>query len=83
MKHVDLFGEQVPVRARIVACGAFSAHADHPQLMSWLKAVKTPVKEVFLTHGDPTASEALKLAVESELKWNATRPRFGQFVELT
>lgn len=82
VKHVDLFGQQVGVKARIVACGAFSAHADHPQLMSWLKAVKTPVKEIFLTHGDPNASQALKTAVESELKWNATRPRFGQFVEL-
>lgn len=82
VKHVDLFGEKIAVNARILACGAFSAHADHPQLMGWLKAVKSPVKELFLTHGDPTASEALKVSVESELKWNATRPRFGQFVEL-
>ena len=82
VKHVDLFGDTVAVNARIVACGAFSAHADHPQLMNWMKAVRSPVKELFLTHGDPTASEALKTAVESELKWNATRPRFGQYVTL-
>ncbi len=82
VKHVDLFGETVPVNARVIACGAFSAHADHPQLMGWLKAVKAPVRELFLTHGDPTASQALKVAVETELKWNATRPRFGQFVTL-
>ena len=82
VKHVDLFGEPVAVNARIVACGAFSAHADHPQLMAWLKAVKSPVRELFLTHGDPTGSQALKTAVEAELKWDATRPRFGQFVTL-
>lgn len=82
IKHVDLFGERLSVQANIIACGAYSAHADHPQLLSWLKAVRSPVKELFLTHGDPDASLALKQSIETELKWEVTRPRFGQTVTL-
>jgi metallo-beta-lactamase family protein len=40
VKHVDLRGEKIPVNARVVACGAFSAHADHPQFMGWIKSIK-------------------------------------------
>lgn len=81
--HVDLFGETVTVRATIIACGGFSAHADHPQLLSWLGAVKqSQDQRIFLTHGDPENAGLLQKDIGAKLGREAVVPRFGQRVSL-
>lgn len=79
---IDLFHEPYEVRAELMTCEAFSAHADHPQLMEWLGALKSPVKRVFFTHGEPSATKALSAAARSELKHMTYIPRFGEHVTL-
>lgn len=49
-KQVRLFGEEVPVRARIYTIGGFSAHADQAELLDWHR--KTHARRTFLVHGD-------------------------------
>jgi len=56
---VNIFGEQVPVRCRIDAIGALSAHGDQKKLVEWIGSGKVPPKQVYLNHGEPLASEAL------------------------
>ncbi|MBI4032554.1 MBL fold metallo-hydrolase [Candidatus Berkelbacteria bacterium] len=82
VKTVDLFREPVSVRAKVTACGAFSAHADHPQLMGWIGAVKSSVGQVFLTHGDPEARQKLADAVLREQQRSVHLPRFGERVTI-
>lgn len=82
VKSVDLFGKKINVKAQVKARGAFSAHADEPQLISWLSGVKSPIRELFLTHGDPKARDLLELAVNKNMKVDIEKPRFGQTVEL-
>ena len=82
VKTVDLFGEKIKVKAQVKAKGAFSAHADEPQLISWLKGVKSPIKELFLTHGDPKARDLLEVAIGKNMQVEIEKPRFGQTVEL-
>ena len=48
---VKMFGEYVPVRAKVENLEMLSAHADCDELMRWLKTAKTPPKTVFVTHG--------------------------------
>ena len=50
---VRVLGEDVPVRCRIHTINGFSAHADQPELLSWLKA-SAPAR-TFLTHGEEQA----------------------------
>jgi len=49
-KQVRLFGEEIPVRARIHTIGGFSAHADQAELLDWHS--QTHARRTFLVHGD-------------------------------
>ncbi|HSR03802.1 MAG TPA: MBL fold metallo-hydrolase [Proteiniclasticum sp.] len=60
VKHVTLFGEEIAVNAKIHSFSGLSGHADRKGLYNWVKAIRKGPKEIFLTHGDPEASEALK-----------------------
>lgn len=68
---VRIHGEDVPVAAEVVNVDAFSAHADAGELIHWMKGLKTTPGKMFLTHGEPSASSALKDRIKSELGWNS------------
>jgi metallo-beta-lactamase family protein len=52
-KQVSIFGEDIPVRARIYTINGFSAHADQAELLAWQK--QTGAKRTFLVHGEDDA----------------------------
>jgi len=47
---VNIFGEDIPVRARIYTINGFSGHADQAELLAWQK--QTSAKRTFLVHGE-------------------------------
>jgi metallo-beta-lactamase family protein len=49
---VRLFGEEIPVRARIHTINGFSAHADQAELLAWHQQTGAPGR-TFLVHGEP------------------------------
>ncbi len=49
-RTVRLFGEDIPVRARIHTINGFSAHADRDELLDWHRRVGA--KRSFLVHGE-------------------------------
>lgn len=75
---VKIHGQHVPVRAEIVHLDALSAHADRDGLLAWLAALPAPPKRVFVQHGEPVASDALRLAIEERLGWPALVPEQGE-----
>lgn len=59
--EVGLFGERVPVKARILRMDFYSAHADRTELMRYLDCQQpSSVRKLFLVHGVDDAREALK-----------------------
>jgi metallo-beta-lactamase family protein len=44
-----------------------SAHADGDELMRWLSVFKRAPRRVFIVHGEPEASKALRVRIEREL----------------
>ncbi len=52
---VRIFGEQLPVKAKIFTVNGFSAHADSTELLNWERSA-TP-DEIFLVHGEKPAME--------------------------
>ena len=62
-KTVRIFGEEIPVRARIRSMGNYSAHADHSELMAWIKGRLPAHGAVFLTHGEDEERNALRQAL--------------------
>jgi metallo-beta-lactamase family protein len=55
-KNVNLWGQSIPVRARVHTINGFSAHADQKELLAWRHAV-TGVRKTFLVHGEETVTE--------------------------
>jgi metallo-beta-lactamase family protein len=39
-------------------------------------------REVFVTHGEPNASDVLRQRIERDLQWQARVPEFGETVAL-
>ena len=79
---IKIHGEYVPVRAQVHNLDMLSAHADADEILRWLRCFKTPPRMTFITHGEPAASDALRLRIEEEFKWPCLVPDQGQKVEL-
>ncbi len=80
-KEVTLFGEEIAVNARIHSFSGLSGHADRNGLYNWVKAIRKGPKEIFLTHGDPEASEALKNLLQDD-GYNVRVAREGDIVPI-
>jgi metallo-beta-lactamase family protein len=65
-REVRIHSELVPVRARVRSMDAYSAHADHTELMAWIKARLPAHGALFLTHGEDEERAALREAVIRE-----------------
>lgn len=81
--HLRIHGENIPVRAQVVQLKSASSHADAKELLHWLAGFPSVPRKVFITHGEPSASEALRQRVQSELGWSASVPAHTDRVQLT
>ncbi len=75
-----VFGDDVPVRARVVHLDTLSAHADGDELMAWLASAPRPPTAVSVVHGEPSAADTLRRRIRHELGWPATVPASGDAV---
>ncbi|WPG41639.1 MBL fold metallo-hydrolase [Variovorax sp. EBFNA2] len=78
---IKIHGAYVPVRAEVANLETLSAHADHDELLTWLDAQRAP-RRVFVTHGEPVAADALRLAIEERHGWPCTVPDYRESHEL-
>ena len=80
---VRLFGEQVPVRARIYTVGGLSAHADQSALLGWLGRFHAAPGQTFVVHGEASAAGHFAEAIRQRLGWqNVSVPGHDQTVTL-
>ncbi|MEX0689971.1 MAG: MBL fold metallo-hydrolase [Candidatus Paceibacterota bacterium] len=79
---VKILGEDVPVRARAKAMGGYSAHADRPQLLSWLYPHRKTLKKVFVIQGEEDQSIPFAQKVRDDMAIDAVVPEQGDVVEL-
>jgi metallo-beta-lactamase family protein len=78
--EVKIHGEYVPVRAEVSHLEGFSGHADADELLDWLRGQPEPPRQTFVVHGEPEASDALRLRIADELGWRARVPQHGETV---
>ena len=81
-QRVRIHGEEVPVRAQVRQLRTLSAHADADGLLGWARQLPRPPRRVFVTHGEPGASDALRARFEHELHWPAAVPDYRDTVAL-
>ena len=77
-RRVHLFGEVVPVRARVYTINGFSAHADQQELLAWHKQTGNPDLTI-LVHGEEKSMRSFaELLTEARIEM----PAMGQQIEL-
>ncbi|MFT3720109.1 MBL fold metallo-hydrolase RNA specificity domain-containing protein [Pseudorhodoferax sp.] len=81
-RETRMFGQWVPVNAEVAELPMLSAHADSDELMRWLSGFRRAPRRVFIVHGEPQASEALRERIQRKLDWPAAVPRPEQVFSL-
>jgi metallo-beta-lactamase family protein len=81
-RTLKLMGEPILVRAKVHTLGGFSAHAGQSQLVAWAGHFQRAAPRVFITHGEPRASDALRVRMERDLGLRATCPKRGATEEI-
>ncbi|GIX45595.1 MAG: MBL fold metallo-hydrolase [Candidatus Hydrogenedentota bacterium] len=79
---VKIFGEEIAVKASIHTLNGFSAHAGQSELLAWLGCVAHTKPQVYLTHGEPHAQEAIAAAIAREYGLTPQMPEYGVPVAL-
>ena len=79
---LKIFGEDVPVRATVMATDALSAHADQGEIIRWLRGFSRPPEMTYCVHGEPTAAAALRDAIERQLGWRCAVAADRQEIDL-
>lgn len=78
---VSIYGQQIPVNAKLYTINGFSAHAGQRELTEWAKA--TGAKNIFLVHGEDDAKAALAAHLKAEMPVNeVSNPIFGTPIDL-
>ena len=81
LKHVKLFGADIPVRAQIHTVGGLSAHADQQGLLEWYGASPNH-PPVALVHGENPARAALATLLHNSFGTTVTLPQPGMTHEI-
>jgi metallo-beta-lactamase family protein len=68
-ERLRIFGDDVPVRATVLATDALSAHADQAELLRWLGGFRTAPGATWCVHGEPAAAVALREEIVKRLGW--------------
>ena len=79
---VKIFGEDIPVRAEIRKVNGFSAHADNPELFSFVQQIRDTLTHVFMVHGEEAQALHFMHEVRDRLGVAADAPTLGQEFEL-
>ena len=81
-KIVRIFGQDVPVRARIYTIGGLSAHADQAGLLAWLGHFRAPPRQTFVVHGEAATAIGFAAHLRDTLGWRAEAPTAGQSINI-
>lgn len=76
--ETKIHGQWIRINAEVTELPMLSAHADSDELMRWLSGFRRPPERIFIVHGEPTASEALRERIQRDLNWPATVPLQNQ-----
>lgn len=74
-KEVKIHGQWIPIHAEVQNLQMLSAHADADEILRWLSGFRRPPKKTFIVHGEPHASDALRLRIQDKLGWDCVVPQ--------
>lgn len=81
-KTVRIYGDNVPVKAKVETLEGLSAHADQNEILKWLSGFKKPPKQTYIVHGEPEAAHGLMEVIRKKLGWNVKVAKDKEVVPL-
>jgi len=81
-KQVRIDGQDLAVACQVRSISGFSAHADEPELLAWLRNFSVAPTLTFIVHGDPVAQAAFEPKVKA-LGFATKVPAWRETVELS
>ncbi len=81
-KSIKFFGEYHNINCQIRNITSMSSHADKNDLLYWLSNFKNTPKTVFLNHGEPHQTNAFRVWIETNLKWDVKVPMLNEKIML-
>lgn len=81
-KTIRMFGEEIPVKAKIEKITSMSGHADKEELFDWMENFKTKPEVTFTTHGEGSDLQEYAQAIRDRMKWNVVVPKYLQKIVL-
>ncbi len=74
-QFVRILGDEIEVAAEVRQIGGFSAHADNPQLFSFINHARETLKRVFVVQGEDASALHLSQEIRDRLGIDAIAPR--------
>ncbi len=78
---INLYGEDIIVKASIHTINGFSAHADQKTILKWISKIKK-LKKVFLIHGEVESQKTFKEALQDKLGIDAHIVKYKEKIVL-
>lgn len=82
-EQVKMFGEELPVKAKVYVMDSFSAHADRTEIADYVHNQRDRVKQIFLVHGEIERQEALRDYLGDRGFKQVAIPELGETVKLS
>ena len=82
-KTVNIFGNKIPVNARIERIDGYSSHKDSDHLLEFVSFTRDTLKKVFPVMGEPKSSMFLGQKIEDNLGVKTYHPEDGESVILS
>jgi metallo-beta-lactamase family protein len=67
--EIKIEGKYYPVKARIESINTLSSHADQSDIIKWVEKIKIEPEKIFISHGEPMASNALRVKLKDTYGW--------------
>jgi len=81
-KELKVYGKWVPFHMEVAEIEGFSAHADHKELIDWMRKIKNKPERIFIIHGEKESAEALQKGIKETYDWEAEIPQLYNIEEI-
>ncbi|MDR2892359.1 MAG: MBL fold metallo-hydrolase [Deltaproteobacteria bacterium] len=82
-KSINLFGEELGIKAKIFTINGFSAHAGQNEILEWVGKFASPDMNVLLVHGEINKQEALAALLREKFQLPVYIPGYLEELDLT
>ncbi len=82
IKTVTIFDEKIPVNAKVMNIGGYSAHKDMNALLEFVETMKATIKKVFIVHAEPGVALFFSQRLRDYLAVDTLVPKEGDVVEI-